>query len=241
MAFTDNSIAFLKSAGKLGVGGVIASCLLLTMSVVEHAKGQNVLCYTFVIFSCLLFMLGAYLAWSAEHKKVLDLTQLPKLSVEIMEVFIIPSARSDVFVLASVRNDSKYDTMISKYRVLVDADYQLPYLLEGPKNDLGKYCRRDVDWSQEPKNRVTGKYSLKDLSTLISRQHPLKGGLPEEGWLHFQVESGIELPSLTREMLKSLTLVLWDSSSKHAPHPTSKTAPLDNPFTLITQMVEVPS
>jgi hypothetical protein len=136
-------------------------------------------------------------------------------------------------VRVSIHNDSSVETVISKYRALLDVGTSSQYHLEGPVNDVDAYRRVECDWGELPAYRVHRNSLLKYLS--VNRDQPLKRGVPADGWLHFRVESGLELPTLTLEMIKSLSLVLW-SPFDACLHVGRKEAPLDNPSTLIEWM-----
>jgi hypothetical protein len=185
-------------------------------------------------------LLALALAWRDEHRELLDHIQLPKLLVTIKEVSVIPSRRSDVFILATIHNTSTVETLISKYRAFVEVTSGISYLLEGPIHDLDEYRRTDLDWSEEWRNRVRGVMTMSSLYYAINRHEPLKRGLPVEGWLHFKVEAGGELPQLSVEMIKSVAIVVNDSFSSSPVHVVRKQAPVDNPATRIAP-VEVPS
>ncbi|MDW5266140.1 MULTISPECIES: hypothetical protein [Acidobacteriaceae] len=183
-----------------------------------------------VVLAVVFLLTATFSVWKDEHTLLLKHTEKPNLNVAIKEVFVIPQRRSDVFVHVSIHNDSPVETAISKYRALVDVGTSSQYHLEGPLNDVSAYRRVDLDWGELPQYRVRGESLLKDLE--MDSSQPLKRGLPAEGWLHFKVESGLDLPALTLEMIKSLSLVLWTPFDGYL-KVGRKEVPLENPSTLI--------
>lgn len=187
---------------------------------------------------CLLSLIAVWLgSFNRDADKNVEIEELqnalPILSIDIKEIFIIPSRRSDVFVLASVRNDSKTETLIESYRLVLNVESPDPYHLDGPLTDTSSYSRMEMDWLETP--HIVSKSQLVDFSSQISRKDPLKYGLPVTGWLHFRVESGSDLPDLRMEMIKKAVLCMRDSCANSLIHTTTKQGHLDNPHTQISQ------
>jgi hypothetical protein len=188
----------------------------------------------FLVF--LAVWLGSFTKDRVKNEEMAALKNpLPILSIEIQEIFVIPSRRSDVFVLASVRNDSKTDTLIETYWAIVSVESGKQYHLEGPLPDTSSYSRTEMDYSEKPHYVVKSKSRLEDFSTQITRKEPLKYGLPVTGWLHFRVESGLDLPDLGIDMVKKFALCMRDSCVNSPMHAVSKEERLDNPSTIISQ------
>jgi len=53
-------------------------------------------CFTFAVMSLLT---GSYLAWKEQYDQLSRLTQLPKLLIDVRDVFVLPGRRSDVSCL----------------------------------------------------------------------------------------------------------------------------------------------
>ena len=64
-------VLFLKASGKLGLGSVILTLTFLLVGVVEHLRNKNIPTIVFVALAFSFLIIGSYLAWSAEHEKLL--------------------------------------------------------------------------------------------------------------------------------------------------------------------------
>jgi hypothetical protein len=114
---------------------------------------------------------------------------------------------------------------------VVDADETYP--IEGPFNDLAAYTLTQVQWSGSNEGQIVSRNSLKNYAMEITKNSPLRRGIPASGWLHFKVEHGVELRSLSLDGIRSINLIAYDAfSNLHTGH---KDSPLDNPSTLISQ------
>jgi hypothetical protein len=142
------------------MGCAAFTALGLYLSLVHHSNtwtaGAN------VALAVIFLLLAAFRVWQDEHAEFLRVTQQPNLLIKVNEVFIIASEMSDVFIHASVHNDSNVNTLIDKARILVDVPTQKqPYILEGPFHDLGAFTRTTVDWNR-PEYRIQDRRKLEE-------------------------------------------------------------------------------
>jgi hypothetical protein len=188
----------------------------------------------FLVF--LAVWLGSFKRDTSKDAEIAALKNpLPILTIEIRELYIIVSGRSDVFIKASVTNDSHTDTLIKDYRLNLTTYSGHQYQLEYGSSDVSEYQRIVTSYSERGHSRTESQAPLEDFARQITREHPLKYGLPVTGWLHFRVEGGTNLPPLEMSSVKECFLYLKDSCTNSPIHAVVKVAPLDNPVTTISK------
>jgi hypothetical protein len=214
-----------------------AAFTCLELYLVKYHQTPHWIYWANGILAVFFLGLAAFLVWKDEHEKLvceIEKNTNPILFIKIEEISVNPSHRSDVFVLASVRNDSKTDTLIETYWAVLSTEAGHTYPLAGPLTDTGAFIRNEVDWLNRP-YRVTYTEKLKDLVSQISRQEPLRYGLPVRGWLHFKAEFNHDLPDLDADMITKFSLCMRDSCVGSVMHAVAKEPPFDNPNTRIEQ------
>lgn len=187
---------------------------------------------------CFLAFIAVWLgAFKKDAEKNVEIgslkNPLPILSIDIQELFIIPSSRSDVFIAISVTNDSKTETLLKDYRLNLETEVGI-YQLDRILGTTTGYARTVINYSDKNQPRIESQSRLEDFDSQVTRLQPLKYGLPVNGWLHFRVEGGTNLQPLQIEMVNKAYLYIKDSCTRSLIHAVAKGAPLDNPSTLIT-------
>lgn len=62
-------LGFIAASGLYGVVSVLATTVLLVISIYEHLHEKNVTSYILVIVAALVFCIGAFIAWLRENEK----------------------------------------------------------------------------------------------------------------------------------------------------------------------------
>lgn len=197
--------AFLKGAGTYGGGSVVLAIILFAVAIGEHAKDKNIGVGWLEYLALGFFCFGAYKAWDNTDKRLQESirqlkAQLPNVVVEIISAYILPRKNNaDCFVQVRLHNVvPNTRARIIGYEFCLAIGGQV-YCSREP-SDPADYGLGRIEWDEDdgpPSQYIVDAEPLRCLRRNLGRPgvEPLIDGVPEDGWLRFEVPALPDWPS----------------------------------------------
>jgi len=239
--------AFLKGAGTYGGGSVVLAILLFAVAIGEHVKDKNIGVGWLEWIAIVFFCFGAYKAWDNTDKRLQESTRqlkahLPNVIVEILSAYILPRPNSaDCFVQARLHN------VVPNTRARI-IGYEFCLIIAGniyctrEPSDVAEYGIGRIEWDEEdnrpPSCYVAEATPLKCLQRNLARPgiEPLIDGVPEDGWLRFEISSLPDWPH--QESVVGHENVWDDDESEWVPQEITETEYFPSTVTAVKLSVE---
>jgi hypothetical protein len=223
---------------------VIATLVSFAIGIWDRNHNSPVSGFVFLCLTVPLFWVGAYFAWDKKRKElataVASLTATrPNVEVEVMLAYILPLSKSaNCFAQVRLHNivpDTR--ARILEYEFCLEINGE-SYCTRAPL-DASAYGIGRIEWDDEngpPSSYISEAVPLPDLrQKLKSGGEPLMAGVPEEGWIRFEVPTLPEWP--LQETVVDQEQV-WDDEEGWIPQEITETEYFASTVTAVEVSVE---
>jgi hypothetical protein len=209
-------IEFLASAGPLGISSVGLATVLFVISIMEHTQDKNVPATIFFVLGGLVFCYGAYLAWSHERDRYLELEksiekadlrgQIVRASIDVWtykdRTWHSLDSGISVTVLVEAVNHGQVDCWFGKWPTISIRLGDQAYA-----GSVSEFPAQEMEYND---SIVIDKRIFWFFQRMNVGNSDMSYGKPKGGWIRFWIP---EMPPgvLESEVHASIQVTLFDS------------------------------